>query len=240
VSSVRIAVLDSGVHPSHPHVGGLAKGVQITAEGEGEDTLDRLGHGTAIAAVIHHLAPQAEIVPVKIFDRQLSTNLTCILRAVDWCLKNNIQVINLSLGTTNEDHRHSFEEMAAKVEQAGAVVVSAYSMKETRLLPGRLTGVIGVVGDEDCEPTGYSIYSDECKTVFGALLFPRDIPGVPREANLNGVSFAVARISACIGQLWLQRPHDQSWETFLAHRNPSTSASVRALVEAQSLQGQDR
>jgi hypothetical protein len=222
MSSVRIAVLDSGVHSSHPHIGGLAKGVQITADGEAEDTLDRLGHGTAVAAVIHHLAPQAEIVPVRIFDRQLSTNLPVILRAVDWCLKNNIQIINLSLGTTNEDHRHSFEQMAAKVEQAGAVVVSAYSMKETRLLPGRMPGVIGVVADEDCEPTGYSIRIDEGKTVFGALPFPRDIPGVPREANLNGVSFAVGRLSACIARSWSKRANDESWEAFLADHNLSS------------------
>lgn len=219
MSSVRIAVLDSGVHSSHPHVGGLVKGIQITADSESEDTLDRLGHGTAVAAVIHHLAPQVEIVPVKIFDRQLSTNLPVILRAVDWCLQNNIQVINLSLGTTNQDHLHSFEGMATKIEQAGAVVVSAYSGKKTRLLPGGLSGVIGVVADEDCEPTGYSIKSNEGKTIFGALPFPRDIPGVSREVNLNGVSFAVARISASIGQLWLQRPNDQSWETFLRDHN---------------------
>lgn len=219
MSSVRIAVLDSGVHSSHPHVGGLVKGVQITAGGDGEDTLDRLGHGTAVAAVIHHLAPQAEIVPVKIFDRQLSTNLTVILRAVDWCLRNNIQIINLSLGTTNEEHIGSFEEMAAKGEQAGAVVVSAYSMKGIRLLPGRLPGIIGVVADEDCEPTGYSVRSDEGKTIFGAQPFPRDIPGVPRQANLNGVSFAVARVSACIARSWPQRMENQSWESFLVSQD---------------------
>jgi hypothetical protein len=221
MSSVRIAVLDSGVQPSHPHVGGLVKGVQITAYGELEDTLDRLGHGTAVAAVVHHLAPQAEIVPVKIFDRQLSTNLTIILRAVDWCLENNIQIINLSLGTTNEVHRGSFERMAIRVEQAGAVVVSAYSMKETRLLPGRLPGIIGAVADPNCETSGYNVKNEESKTVFGALPFPRDIPGIPRELNLNGVSFAVARLSAYICRSWLQRPCDQNWEVFLAAHNLS-------------------
>jgi hypothetical protein len=44
--------------------------------------------------------------------------------------------------------------------------------------------------DESCERFG--------KTVYTAPPFPRDIPGVPRERNLKGVSFAVARVSARI------------------------------------------
>jgi hypothetical protein len=216
MSRIRIAVLDSGVHPTHPHVGGLAKGIRITAAGESGDTLDRLGHGTAVASVIHHLAPEAEIVPVKIFDDQLATNLPIILRAVDWCLGQNIQVINLSLGTTNQNHRDSFEKMAERVIASGAVLVSAYAMKETRLLPGQLPGVVGVVADPTCDPAGYSIIREQ-KTAFGALPFPRDIPGVPREANLNGVSFAVARVSAFIARSWPQRTAAEDWETVLTN-----------------------
>ena len=48
---VRIVVVDSGVHASHPHVGGVAGGVSVTAAGKlGDDYVDRLGHGTAVAA----------------------------------------------------------------------------------------------------------------------------------------------------------------------------------------------
>lgn len=219
MNRIRVAVLDSGVHPTHPHVGGLAAGVRITADGESNDTLDRLGHGTAIAAVIHHLAPEAEIVPVRIFDDQLATNLSVILRAVDWCLLNNIQIINLSLGTTNDGHREAFEQMTADVAASGSVVVSAYSMKETRLLPGRLPGVIGVVADPGCEPAPYSVREEEGKAIFGALPFPRDIPGVPREANLNGVSFAVGRVSAYIARTWAAQPEHSSWEMLLARQS---------------------
>jgi subtilisin family serine protease len=217
MSRIRVAVLDSGVHPSHPHVGRLAKGVMIAPHGESEDVLDRLGHGTAVAAVIHHLAPEAEIVPVKIFYDQLATNLAVIIRAVDWCLENDIQVINLSLGTTNESHRKSFEQMAARVLQSGSVVVSAYAMKEQYLMPGNLPGILGVVADTDCEPNGYSIREQEGKTVFGALPYPRDIPGVPREANLNGVSFAVARVSAYVARYWQHGASRGNWEAMLSN-----------------------
>ena len=223
MNRVRIAVLDSGVHPTHPHVGGLAPGVWITAEGVSEDTLDRLGHGTAVASVIHHLAPEAEIVPVKIFDRQLATNLAIILRAIDWCLDHNIQIINLSLGTINENYRASFEKAILRTAQQNAVVVSAYAMKETRLLPGRLEGVIGVIADEHHEADTYSVHQLEGKVVFGTVPYPRDIPGVPRRVNLNGVSFSVARVAASLACLWRERPKEQTWEAFLASASLTTS-----------------
>jgi hypothetical protein len=40
------------------------------------------------------------------------------------------------------------------------------------------------------------------KPVYTAPPYPRDIPGVPRERNLKGVSFAVARISAKVAETW--------------------------------------
>jgi len=211
LSRVRIAVLDSGVHAGHPHIGNLGEGVHIAADGEAYDTVDRLGHGTAIAAVIHHLAPDAEIIPVKIFDRSLSTNLSIIVRAVNWCLKNKIQVINLSLGTTNSTYRETFAEMNASAHQAGSVIVSAYRMGEVQLLPGSMPGVVGVIADERCDPLEYSVHTLGGKVVFGALPFPREIPGVPRQANLNGVSFAVGRVSAQIGNRWLLNVDGQDW-----------------------------
>jgi hypothetical protein len=36
--------------------------------------------------------------------------------------------------------------------------------------------------------------------VFKASPYPRDIPGVPRERNLNGVSFAVANMSGFVAR----------------------------------------
>jgi hypothetical protein len=38
---MKIAIIDSGIHPGHPHVGEIAGGVEITLAGEGQDTIDR-------------------------------------------------------------------------------------------------------------------------------------------------------------------------------------------------------
>jgi subtilisin family serine protease len=81
---VRIAVIDSGVFATHPHVGGVAGGVAITLDGtEHGDFVDRLGHGTAVAAAIKEKAGDAEIYAVKVFDRTLSTSVATLVRAIE-------------------------------------------------------------------------------------------------------------------------------------------------------------
>jgi subtilisin family serine protease len=190
---VRIGVLDSGVCRTHPHVGKIVDGVTITADGAMAGYEDTLGHGTAVAAIIHHLNPEADLVAVKIFDRKLATSLPVVIRAIDWSLEHDIQIINLSLGTLNAEHRSAFENAVARTRQAGAVIVSALEMSGAAALPGSLEGVIGVM-----EADEYQVNHRYGKLVYTAPPFPRDIPGVPRERNLRGVSFAVARVSAQI------------------------------------------
>ena len=57
----------------------------------------------------------------------------------------------------------------------------------------------------------------EGKTVFCAPPFPREIPGVPRERNLMGVSFAVAHISAHLARRWHEHTPPHDWERVLSH-----------------------
>ena len=49
---VRVAVVDSGGNPSHPHIGRIAGGVAVVPGADSGDYLDRIGHGTAVAAAI--------------------------------------------------------------------------------------------------------------------------------------------------------------------------------------------
>lgn len=199
---VRIGILDSGVHAAHPHIGGLAGGIAIGPDGLSPAFEDRLGHGTAVAALIHHINPQAELVAVKIFDNKLATSLSTVIRAIDWCLEQEIDVINLSLGTLNEGHRAAFASAVEKARNATAVIVSALEINGMAALPGSLHGVIGVLETEPDSTHDYQTCERYGKLVYTAPPFPREIPGVPRERNLKGVSFAVARVSALVAEAW--------------------------------------
>ncbi len=185
---MKIAIIDSGIFEGHHHVGRVAGAVQITATGLGADPIDRLGHGTAVAAAIQEKAPDAELYAVKVFGGRLAANMDVILRALAWCRDHDMDLINLSLGTANEDHKVLFLEA---LEGTGTVVSAAH------MLPGTLPGVIGVAVDETC-PRDRFRFRDG---IFHASPYPRPIEGVPLAHNLQGVSFAVANMTGLIAAM---------------------------------------
>lgn len=184
---MKIAIIDSGIHPGHPHVGEIAGSVEITLTGEGQDAIDRLGHGTAVAGAIREKAPDAELYAVKVFDRKLSANISVILRALEWCRDRRIDLVNMSLGTENPAHRNAFLRILGN----DLLVVSA-----ANALPGNLPDVIGVAPDPDC-PRDVFRHHDG---VFHASPYPRPIPGVPVSRNLQGTSFAVANMTGLVSR----------------------------------------
>ena len=199
---VRVGIIDSGVNPAHPHVGGVAGGTRITSgDADGStDYLDYIGHGTAVAGAIREKAPDAQLYAVKVFDRALTTNIDAIIKAIDWCVENEMNVINLSLGTVNIEHRKVIEQAVGRAAEKRSVLVAAREMSGRPSLPGCLPSVIGVVVDWQCARDRYGVNRSDDGPVFIASAYPREIPGVPRERNMNGISFAVANMTGFVAR----------------------------------------
>jgi subtilisin family serine protease len=204
---MKIAIIDSGINAGHPHVGGLAGGVAIThhggSPGLSNDVVDRLGHGTAVAGAIREKAPEAELFAVKVFDSRLAAKIAVILGALAWCREHSMDVVNLSLGTSNAAHRDSFSNVIG----GDMLVVSA-----AHFLPGSLPGVIGVAPDPECSRDSFT-YRDG---IFYASPYPRPIPGVPVTANLQGASFAVANMTGFVARLLAVSPRSAIRESLIA------------------------
>jgi hypothetical protein len=196
---VRVAVIDSGIAPNHPHVGPVAVGVNLA--GGGDDTSDRIGHGTAVAAAIREKAPDAELVPVRVFDRELKTDAPTLAKAIAWAHEHKCQIVNLSLGTANEAHADLLRDTLRLAR--GLCVVAAYEVDGIRYLPGSLDGVVGVIPDTDIDRDAMSWDDSGRLALARASIYPRPIPGVPKERNLHGVSFAVANVSGFMAR-WIE------------------------------------
>lgn len=197
---VSIAVVDSGVHAGHPHVGGISGGAAIDADGAvSDDVVDRLGHGTAVAAAIREKAPGAALWAVKVFDRSLTATGQALVAGIGWAARQRVQIINLSLGTTNHDHETRLAAAVALATECGAIVVAAAPQKEAAWLPGGLSGVVAVELDWTCP-------RDECRVAIeddgsvrlSASGYPRPIPGVAPDRNFSGPSFAVANATGLL------------------------------------------
>jgi len=205
----RVAIIDSGVHATHPHVQGVAGGIAFDDRGTAsDDYIDRLGHGTAVAAVIREKAPAAELFSVRVFDRDLRATGDALVAALRWARSAHVHLVNLSLGTSNAVHEAALTEEVVEATRAGIVIVSAAPDERERWLPGAIPGVIAVVMDmtlprDVCEIT----VDDDGRVNARASGYPRPIPGVPPERNLKGVSFAVANVAGLLARAWPQWPH---------------------------------
>ncbi len=205
---VSVAVIDSGVHAEHPHVGGVADGVYIAPDGtEEDDFTDRLGHGTAVAAAIKEKAPDAEIYAVRVFGKTLSTTTSALIRAVEWAAGRGIALINLSLGTEKAEHREAMAAAVAAARESGSLIVSPAEHERSLWFPGCLPDVAGVELDWECgreelrfESAGRGGGEGGRQLRFRASGYPRPIQGVSPELNLKGVSFAAANVTGFLAR----------------------------------------
>jgi hypothetical protein len=196
---VKVAVIDSGINPSHPHVAGVAGGVRVGG-GEPGDYLDYNGHGTAVAGAIREKAPHSLLFALKVFDRRLTAGIETIIGALLWAIEHDMAVINLSLGTSKQVHRKELQRVVDMAADKNIAIVSAHNSSGCTLLPGSMPSVIGVEADRLCPRDTYYTSAIDGGPVFVASPYPRDIPGVPRERNLNGISFAVANMAGFVAR----------------------------------------
>jgi subtilisin family serine protease len=216
-TGVRVAIIDSGINPRYPQVGSVAGGVAFSLTNEGEvrqsdDYIDRRGHGAALAGIIRAKAPQTELYAVKIFrDPQtpndpLITSIAVLEAGLRWAIEQQMRVINLSLGTTNPDHRDRLDALVTHAHSVGAIVIASAPPGDTTMLPAALPGVIAVAADDSCPWNEYRYVRDD-PVPFRAHPYPRPIPGRPQERNFYGHSCASAHVAALLALL-LERKAD--------------------------------
>lgn len=105
---VKVAVLDSGVD----YVTGinLERQVNLVEEEQylPEMFQDMTGHGTGIAGIIagngetgiYGINPNAQIYSVRVLDSENRAPLSRIVQGIYWCIENDVNIINMSFGTS--------------------------------------------------------------------------------------------------------------------------------------------
>ena len=103
---IKVGVIDTGVDFNHPDLRqSLVRGINLLNRGALPH--DDNGHGTHIAGTIaaanqlHGMigvAPRSTIYPVKAFDQNGSAFVSDIILGIEWCVRNRMDVINMSFG----------------------------------------------------------------------------------------------------------------------------------------------
>lgn len=161
-SSVVVAVVDTGVKSSHPDLqGALVPGRNIlTGTSNTEDDHYEgsvfIGHGTMVAGVLAARTDNGigvagtcwtcSIMPVKVLGSDGSGYASDAAKGIMWAADNGAQVINLSLGST--DDSKAVRDAVAYAHAKGIVVVSAAgnSGVTTKNYPAAYAGVVAVAG----------------------------------------------------------------------------------------------
>ena len=134
---VTVAILDTGIDPTHPslravYAGGvdlvdhdddpteMHEGVDSNGDGYADGAY---GHGTHVAGIIHLVAPEARLLAVRVLDEDGVGNLLRVVAGVRWAIQQGAKVINLSLGSLR--HSEAVERALEDAESRGIVVVVA-------------------------------------------------------------------------------------------------------------------
>jgi len=159
-SAVRVCVVDSGVDRDHPLVGPVNGSWAVVRTDTGytvEETTtgDACGHGTACAGIIRRTAPDCEIYSLKVLGDNATGTGDMLLAGLRWAVRQDFDVINLSLSTTRV---RFVEELRALADDAffrrTAIVASAHNTP-VESFPWRFSSVISVGSHHEDDPELY-------------------------------------------------------------------------------------
>jgi subtilisin family serine protease len=135
-----------------------------------------------------------------VFDRTLATSIASLVDGIDWAARHGMHVVNLSLGTPRREHEAALAGAVERAATANMLVVAARQDAGQSWLPGSLPGVLPVEIDWSLPRDRYRSALVDGITVVYASGFAREIPGVPPERNLHGISLAVANMTGLVAR----------------------------------------
>jgi subtilisin family serine protease len=210
---VKVAIVDSGIDTKHPKLEGKIKG-SVEAVPEGGQILfkpstsgDQAGHGTACAGIITSIAPDVEIYSVKVLGPTGSGTGEMFLMGVDYAIKQKMQVVNLSLGTTKRDFWMPMHDLLDRAYRERVMLVAAANNLPHPSSPSIFSSsIVSVVKRAGGDPLkfGYQ-YGEVIELVAPGVQVETTWPGGGYR-QLTGNSFAAPYITAVIALLLEERP----------------------------------
>src|SRR5580698_8625329 len=161
VSQSTVAVLDGeGTQSAQVSQSTVAVLDQSTvAVLDGNPNYAAFGHGTMTAGIIHLVAPQAKILPLKAFQANGTGYDSDILRAVYYAVGHGAKVINMSFNYTS--YSQELANAVSYATQNGVICVAAAgnSGEQATVYPAALKGVIDVASTSNSDtPSTFSNY----------------------------------------------------------------------------------
>ncbi|MBI4286562.1 MAG: peptidase S8 [Chloroflexi bacterium] len=233
-STVRIAVLDTGIDQNHEDL--AAKIVANKNFTNSRTVDDRYGHGTHVAGIaaaitnnskgVAGVGYNARLMNVKVLGDTGSGYISWIANGITWAANNGAKVINLSLGgySASDTLKNAIDYAWSK----GVIIVAAAGNDNTSTLhyPSYYVNTIAVAatGQTDAKAS-FSNYGDWVDIAAPGVSILATLPnhnnriGIKNYGYLSGTSMATPHVAGVAALLFAAHPE---W----------TNAEVRAKLEA--------
>lgn len=128
---VKVGVIDTGIDLTHPDLASNIKG-SVNILNPRRSANDDNGHGSHVAGIIAALnnstgvvgvGPKLDLFAIKVLGASGSGYLSDVISGIDWAITRGLNVINLSLGSSQASQ--AFHDEVIKAKNAGVTVVAA-------------------------------------------------------------------------------------------------------------------
>ena len=162
---IKIGIVDTGIFPTHSFIKDNILCCKNFTNSNEDDYIDKNNHGTFVASEIVQIAPKCKLVIARALGKDGNGTYDMIYNALKYCIEQDVDAINMSLGGTQGDER--LHSLIQEANRKGIPVFTA----------GGNEGDLNKNTDENSYPGSY----EECINVEAVNL---DLT-VPKYSNSN-------------------------------------------------------
>ena len=158
---MRVCILDSGVDQGHPLVGEIQQSVAVSV-GPNDEVIveddtegDLCGHGTACAGIVRSLAPDCEIISVRVLGAGFTGSGGVLLAGLRWAVEQGFDVVNMSLSTTKRQFAGILHELTDTAYFRRTLLVASAHNMPVESYPWKFSSVISVGSHEEPDPLAF-------------------------------------------------------------------------------------
>lgn len=205
---IKIAVMDTGFNLSNKEfdkIKNYSKDVKVNYK----DCSDRNNHGTMITSLIAGekislTQDKVYVYNVKTFNEDGKTKVDNVIKSLEWCLKSDVEIINMSLGMNFYSRR--VVELCYELDKQNKLVVVSSGNEydkypEVMMFPANLPCTISVGSiDKKNEISSFS------QRGFGLdiLTYGENVLVINKDGGyerIDGTSFACAKITSLLAHV---------------------------------------
>jgi len=160
---IVVAVIDTGVDFSHPLLDGRIVAGWDFVDGDNDPTDERdgldgdndglvdeaYGHGTFVSSIVAAVAPDAQIMVVRVLEADGIADADRVAEAMAWAVDHGADIVNLSLGSEARSSVLRRLSRDGLLDEALFVAAAGNTAADTKSYPAAADDVISVTATDD-------------------------------------------------------------------------------------------